>query len=265
MEEALEFVRENAGNPFFLFLPFTIPHLALQVPEEELAEYLGEFEETPYTARNGSYTPHRAPRAAYAAMITLMDKDIGRILDLLEELGIADNTIVFFCSDNGAAGEIDKMFGGTGPFRESKGSVYEGGIRTPMIVRWPGRVKAGSVNKTAVWYFADFLPTAAELAGAKPPASLDGVSVVPTLLGKQQDLSQRFLYWESHARGFHQAARRGDWKAVRHGVGAKVELYNLASDVSETDDVAAAHSKIVSEFEEYFRTGRTDNAHYPLP
>ena len=246
---AINFLRRHAEERFFLYVPYTIPHAAFEVPD------LGEYKDKPWSDE----------KKAVAAMETRMDTDIGRILDLLEDLGVADNTIVFFCSDNGAAGEIDKMFGGTGPFREQKGSVYEGGTRTPMIVRWPGRIKAGSVNKTAVWYFADFLPTAAEIAGVEAPKGLDGVSVLPSLLGKKQDLSNRYLYWESYARGFHQAARRGDWKAVRHGVDSNIELYDLAKDVSETTDVSSANPKVVADFAEYFRTGRTQSPHYPLP
>ena len=150
-----------------------------------------------------------------------------------------------------------------------KGSVYEGGIRTPMIVRWPGKIPAGKLNEDAVWYFADFLPTAAELARAEIPSNLDGVSIVPTLLGKQQDLTKRFLYWESTSwgsfPGFRQAARRGDWKAVRHGVGKPIELYHLANDVFESRDLASSNPKIVEQFAEYFRHGRTDDSNYPLP
>jgi arylsulfatase A-like enzyme len=246
---ALNFLRRHASERFFLYIPYTIPHAAFEVPD------LGDYKDKPWPEE----------KKAIAAMETRMDRDIGLILDLLDELGIADNTIVFFCSDNGSAVEIDKHFGGTGVFREAKGSVYEGGIRTPMIVRWPGHVPAGKINETAVWYFADFLPTAAELAGAAIPPKLDGASVLPTLLGKEQDLASRFLYWETHARGFHQAARRGDWKAVRHGVAQPIELYNLAADVSETNDIAPANPDLVKLFADYFQSGRTDDPNYPLP
>jgi arylsulfatase A-like enzyme len=246
---AINFLRRHASERFFLYVPYTIPHQAFEVPS------LGVYEDKPWPEE----------KKAVAAMETRMDADIGRILDLLDELGIADNTIIFFCSDNGSAPDIDEYLGGTGVFREAKGSVYEGGIRTPMIVRWPGEIAAGKVDETAVWYFADFLPTAADLAGASIPPNLDGVSVLPTLLGKRQDLSDRYLYWESHARGFHQAARKGDWKAVRHGLDQPVELYDLAKDVSETQDVSKAHPAVASDFAEYFRTGRTEDPNYPLP
>ncbi len=245
---ALNFLRRHADERFFLYVPYTIPHAAFEVPD------LGVYADKPWDEE----------KKAIAAMETRMDRDIGLIVDLLEELGVADDTIVFFCSDNGAATQIDKHFRGTGEFREQKGSVYEGGIRTPMIVRWPGKVARGKVNKDAAWYFADFLPTAADIAGAPVPSNLDGTSVLPTLLGKKQDLTKRYLYWESHARGFHQAARRGDWKAVRHGVDQPMELYNLAKDVSEKNDVGSTNPKVVQDFAEYFRTGRTDDPNYPL-
>ena len=172
---ALNFIRRHASERFFLYVPYTIPHAAFEAPD------LGAYQDKPWPEE----------KKAIAAMETRMDRDIGLILDLLDELGIADDTIVFFCSDNGSATDIDEYFGGTGPFRASKGSVYEGGIRTPMIVRWPGRVPAGKVNESEAWYFADFLPTAAELAGTAIPPKLDGISVLPTLLGKEQDLTNR--------------------------------------------------------------------------
>ena len=215
---ALNFIRRHAKETFFLYVPYTIPHAEFEVPS------LGPYKDKPWPE----------DKKAVAAMETRMDRDIGGILDLLEELDIADNTVVFFTSDNGAAGDIDKMFHGTGPFRNCKGSVYEGGIRVPMIVRWPGHIAAGKVNKTAVWYFADFLPTAADLAGVTPPAHLDGTSVLPALLGKPQELPDRFLYWEFPTSHAQQAARWRDWKAVRPEAGAPIELYDLATDVSET-------------------------------
>ncbi len=245
---ALNFLRRHAGERFFLYVPYTIPHAAFEVPS------LGEYENKPWPEE----------KKAIAAMETRMDRDIGRILDLIEQLGLAGNTIVFFCSDNGSAPDIDEYFGGTGPFREAKGSVYEGGIRVPMIVRWPGKIAAGHVDETAVWYFADFLPTAADLAGAEIPAGLDGQSVLPALLGRTQDLANRHLYWETHARGFHQAARKGNWKVVRHGLSKPVELYNLAVDVSEDNDVSDDHPEVVAEFESYFKTGRSDSPDYPI-
>ena len=167
-----------------------------------------------------------------AAMITRMDADIGRLMDKLKELKIEDNTVVFFSSDNGPhkEGGVDpKFFQSAGPLRGIKRDLYEGGIRVPLIVRWPGKIKPGTVNDQP-WAFWDFLPTAAEIAQAKVPEKLDGLSMLPTLLGKPQTNRHDFLYWEFHERGFQQAVRMGDWKAVRPQAGAPLELYNLKPD-----------------------------------
>ena len=247
---ALNFIRHHAEGPFFLYVPYTIPHAAFETPD------LGPYD--------GESWPD--DRKAYAAMITRMDRDIGYILDLLNELKIADDTIVFFTSDNGAATRSDGLFDSAGLFREQKGSLYEGGLRTPMIVRWPGRVPAGRTNNTAAWYFADFLPTAAELAGAEPPPGLDGVSLLPTLLGNSQDLSKRFLYWEQiRSRTFQQSARWGDWKAVRIHSGVPLELYDLSQDPGETKNVAESNTAVIEKFEQHFKTARTESEEWPLP
>src|SRR5262245_37388439 len=195
--EALKFIRDNREKPFFLYAPFTIPHLALQVPEDSLADYVGKWDDPPYDGSNG-YLPHPTPRAAYAAMVSRMDRSVGRMMALLKELGLDNNTLVIFASDNGGAfGEVTKdfdfrpgrlggtdyvFFGSTGKFRAFKGSVYEGGIRVPFIARWPGKIKAGSVSELpAVFY--DVLPTFCELAGVKTPHT-DGLSLAPTLFGR---------------------------------------------------------------------------------
>ncbi len=245
---ALNFIRRHAGERFFLYVAYTIPHRAFRVPQ------LGEYADKPWEPE----------QKAYAAMITRMDADIGRILELLDELGLSERTIVFFTSDNGAADRYDGLFDSAGPFREEKGSVYEGGIRVPMIVRWPGHVPQGETDGETVWYFADFLPTAAELAGIEAPGNIDGVSVVRALLGEPLEMEGRYLYWESHSRGFHQAARRGRWKAVRHGLNAPIELYDLSRDPGEKHDVAAQHTEIVAGFAEYFRSCRTDSEYFPV-
>ncbi len=245
---ALNFIRRHAKESFFLYVPYTIPHQAYQVPN------LGEYADRLWEPQ----------QKAYAAMITRMDRDIGRILDLLGELGLSENTIVFFTSDNGAQERSDRLFHSVGPFRAQKGSVYEGGIRVPMVVLWPGHTPAGKTNTETVWYFADFLPTAAAIAGTQPPANLDGTSVLPSLLGKEQKLPDRNLYWESHANGFHQAMRRGNWKVVRHGLNKPIELYNLATDVSEQHNVAAEHPDIVEQLERYMKTDRTDSSEWPI-
>jgi arylsulfatase A-like enzyme len=250
--EALDFIRRHAEEPFFLYLPFPVPHLALQVPDSALAPYHGAWPETPYLG-DRSYLPHPQPLAAYAAMITRMDAQIGEILDLLDELGLAENTLVMFSSDNGTTytGGVDaEFFESTGGLRGLKGSVYEGGIRVPFVARWPGRIEAGSVSDR-VSAFWDMVPTLADLTGVSAPEEIDGVSLLPTLLGDDQQARDDALYWEYHGLwDGAQAVRIGDWKGVRLGghsdEEAPIELYDLSTDRAETTDVAAEHPEVVA-------------------
>ncbi|MCD6287728.1 MAG: arylsulfatase, partial [Candidatus Hydrogenedentes bacterium] len=228
-EFALDFIRSNQTQPFFLYVPYCIPHFKLEVPS--LAPYENETWDKDAVTR--------------AAMITRMDRDVGRIFDLLKELDLDRDTIVFFCSDNGVSQRWDGLFDGCGPFREKKGSLYEGGIRIPMIVRWPGRTPAGRVDGTP-WYLADVMPTLADIAGTSVPDNIDGVNVLPTLLGKRQDLSRRFMYWEKPGSELRQAVRWGKWKAVRQGQDNPIELYDLDKDIGETTDVADQHPAVVA-------------------
>jgi arylsulfatase A-like enzyme len=246
MEFALDFIRRHQMTPFFLYVPYTIPHFNLEVPTLD-----------PYADRDW---PEESK--TFAAMITRLDHSVGRILDLLKELGLDENTIVFFTSDNGSPGAGGPMFQSNGSLKGGKGSLNEGGIRTPMVVRWPGNIPAGKVSD-ALWYFADVLPTLTELAGAVPPANIDGISVVPTLLGNPQDLSQRFFYWERPPGKFQQAARRGNWKALRTGPGQPVQLLDLAVDPAEEHDVASVHRGLVAQFETYLTTARTESPYWP--
>lgn len=244
-EEALDFVRKNKDRPFFLYLAFTIPHQKLQVPDIE-----------PY-AREA--WPENLKKLA--AMITRMDRDVDRLMELLRKLQIDDNTLVFFTSDNGAAYR-DAVFHHSGPLRGYKRDMYEGGIRTPMLARWPGKIKPGTVSDQ-VWAFWDFLPTLAELTGQKPPADSDGISILPVLLGGKT-IEHPPLYWEFHERGFDQAARIGDWKAVRNGLGKPLELYDLKTDPSEKNNVAAQNPELVQRFEQYLKTARVDSEIWPI-
>lgn len=187
-EQALAFVRENKNRSFFLFYPTVVPHLGYQVPAEELKEYEGKFPEEPFPG-SGQYVPCRTPRATYAAMITRMDREVGRVMSLLKELGLEENTIFVFTSDNGAPGGIPtNFFNSEGNFRGCKGAIYDGGFRVPAIVRFPGKIPAGS-SSDRVTGFEDWLPTLLELSGdaSATPAKLDGISFAPTLLGKPQD------------------------------------------------------------------------------
>jgi arylsulfatase A len=277
-EQALQFVRDNKDRPFFLYYPTTIPHLALQVPDDSLREYVGKFPEKPYLGERG-YLPHRTPRAAYAAMITRLDRDFGRLVDLIQKLGLDERTIFVVTSDNGPlsdqhGGTDCDFFGSAGIFRGRKGSLYEGGIRVPCIVRWKGKIAAGSESRR-VTGFEDWLPTLLELVGASDqiPSGLDGISFAPTLLGKSQP-ERPFLYREFPGYGGHQCVRVGDWKAVRQrlnpGPKAKkvnpgeVELYNLASDPAESKDVAAEHPEVVQRLSRLLREQHTRSEVFPI-
>jgi len=263
-QEALKFIRTNKDRPFFLYVPFTIPHMALQVPEDSLAEYRGKWPDPPYKGDKG-YFAHPNPRACYAAMVTRMDKDVGRIMSLLKELALDDNTLVIFTSDNGPTfngGSDSAFFESAKPLRGLKGSVYEGGIRVPYIARWPGRIKAAGTSNhiSAFW---DFLPTCCELTGKDPPQDIDGISMLPTLFGQHQEQRKHeYLYWELRGQ---QAIRMGKWKALRLKPGRKIELYDLDSDIAESNDLADGHPEIVAEMAKIFRTGRTESEVFPLP
>jgi arylsulfatase A len=263
VEEALGFIRDNRDSPFFLYLPFTVPHAAIQVPEDSLAEYEGQFDDSPYLGDRG-YLPHRAPRAGYAAMITRMDRGIGRIMALLAELGLDDNTIVFFSSDNGPTfngGTDSEFFNSAGEFRGLKTQLYEGGIRVPLIARWPGHIAPGTVSdhQSAFW---DFLPTFAELANVQAATDTDGISLLPALRGAPGEQQEHeYLYWEYQGK---QAVRMGNWKAVRHGVAEPIELYDLATDIGERHDIAHDNQEIVAQIESIMRNARTPSELFPL-
>jgi len=250
--DALAWIRQHRDWPFFLYLAFTIPHLSLQVPEDSLAQYRGRWPETPLTDSR-HYANHPTPRAAYAAMITRMDRDIGRVAALVKELGLDDRTLICFASDNGAvfpyAGIDPQFFRSNGSLRGYKQDLYEGGIRTPFIARWPGRIKAGATSKH-VGAFWDVMPTLCELAGTKAPADCDGLSIAPTLLGRPGQKQHEYLYWEYHSAGGAQAVRFGNWKAVRTRVrkspDALPELYDLEHDPSETTNLAPQHPDLAA-------------------
>jgi arylsulfatase A-like enzyme len=261
---ALRFVESSKDKPFFLYLAFTIPHASLQVPEDSLARYRGKYPETPFPEQH--YTAQPTPNAAVAAMIDRMDSDVGRLMELLKTLGIDRNTVVFFSSDNGPhkeGGRDPEFFQSSGPLRGIKRDLYEGGIRVPMIVRWPAKIKPGSVSDFA-GAFWDFLPTAAEISGRQSPKKLDGISILPVLLGKTRK-PHPHLYWEFHEKGFHQAIRMGNWKAVRHGPGKPLELYDLVKDLAERNDVADRHPDVVAKMESILLNVRTESDRFPVP
>jgi arylsulfatase A-like enzyme len=246
--EALTFVERNKDRPFFLYLPYTIPHGAYEIASD-----------APYSDRDWE-----DPQKKYAAMITRMDRDIGLLMKRLSELGLDDRTLVLFTSDNGTVSLDDGklgLFNGNGPFSGTKGTVREGGIRAPLIARWPRRIDAGATSEH-VWAMWDFLPTMADLIGVKPPEKIDGVSKLPALLGREQK-QEKFLYWEyGGQKHLDQAVRMGDWKAIRSDFGA-LQLYDLSVDVAESRDVAADHADVVAEIEGFLETARMPSKEWP--
>lgn len=269
--EALRFVREQRDRPFFLFVPFTIPHLALQVPEDSLAEYRGQWDDPPYDGKNG-YLPHPNPRAAYAAMVTRMDRSVGRLMETLRQAGLDRQTIVLFTSDNGPTydrlgGSDSDFFQSAGIFRGYKGSVDEGGIRVPLIARWPGRIKAGRTSSLPAAFY-DLLPTLVEIAGGQLHQPVDGMSLVPTLTGRGTQPRHEFLFWDFNGYGGQQAVRYGDWKGVRRNISKgnrALELYDLRRDPGERDDVARANPQIVQEIERILLANHHPSTLFPLP
>ncbi|HEY1048215.1 MAG TPA: arylsulfatase, partial [Prosthecobacter sp.] len=284
-EQALKFARDNKDKPFFLYWPTTVPHLALQVPDDSSAEYVGKFDDAPYPGGNG-YLPHFTPKAAYAGMITRMDRDIGRMMALITELGLDEETLFVFVSDNGPLNGTHAGLGGTDATffnsaegrRDGKGTLYEGGVRSPCVVRWKGRIKAGSTTGR-VTGFEDWMTTLAELAGAKDkaPATTDGISFAPTLLGEKQP-EREFLYREFPGYGGQQMLRMGDWKLVRTNLvpkaakgkkakaaaGPTEELFNIANDPAETKDVAKEHPDLIAKMKAVMATQHTNSADFPM-
>ena len=257
---ALDFLnRQSAAQPFFLHVCYTAPHA-----NNEMGRDTGNGMEVPSDAPYSALSWPQAEKN-FAAMITRMDADVGRLAAALHSKGLENNTLFIFTSDNGPhreGGHNPSFFESSGPLRGIKRDLYEGGIRVPFIARWPAAIRAGGQSDYP-WAFWDFLPTAAELAGASVPAGLDGVSIVPTLLGRSQPPHEHF-YWEFHEGGFAQAVRTGNWKGVRKAPRAKVELYDLAADPSERNDIAAAHADVVSRIETLMRSSRTPSPEWPV-
>ena len=276
--QALKFIDDNKDRPFFLYYPTTVPHLALQVPEDSLKEYEGAFPETPYPGGKG-YLPHRTPRAAYAAMVTRLDREVGKLIDKVEKSGLADKTIFVFTSDNGPlydklGGTDADFFNSAGGLRGRKGSYYEGGFRVPMIVRWQGKIAAGT-SSGRVTGFEDWLPTLLELVGQKKetPSGIDGLSFAQTLLGIQQP-ERPFLYREGPGYGGSQCVVMGKWKAIRNKLnpGPKMknaqagplELYDLEKDPAETTDLSKDHLEVVTKVLAIMREQHTPSKLFPI-
>ncbi len=255
-QEALQFVEENKTRPFFLYWAATLPHANNEGGKNgmEVPDY------GPYAAKDWP-----EPDKGRAAMITRLDRGVGRLTQQLKDLGLDANTLVCFASDNGPhreGGANPNFFDSNGPLRGIKRDLYEGGIRVPLIARWPGRIKPGA-QTDHICAFWDWLPTLAELAGVRPPANTDGISLVPTLLGEPSQKGHEFLYWEFHEGGSIQAVRMGRWKAVRP-FGRPLELYDLQTDIGETHNVADDHPDVVAKIEKYLTTVRTESEFWPL-
>ena len=269
-EKALQFIRDNEKKSFFAYLPLTIPHAAMQCPEEDVAPFRKKFSQ--FENKIGKYSHGsiiRNPVAAFAGMMTRMDRGIGQILDLLNELDIAENTLVLFTSDNGPhyeGGHQPGFFNSNGPLKGHKRDLYEGGIRVPLIAYWPGKIKSGSVSNHICAHW-DLMPTFCELAKISEPNHTDGISYIPALTGKKQK-RHAYLYWEFHSYGNAQAIRMGDWKGIRLKVkndpNAPIQLFDLKKDIGETNNIAANHPDIIRRFTKLFKTAHTPSERFPL-
>jgi arylsulfatase A-like enzyme len=258
-DRTLKFLDSSAQAPFFLYVPYTLPHAS-----SELGRDTGDGYVVP------NYKPYEREswpdsEKGYAAMVTRLDSDIGKIVSRVRQLGLEHNTLIIFASDNGPAaterGHDVKFFGSAGPLRGEKWSLYEAGIRIPFIARWPGKIEAGKTNEQPIAFW-DMLSTFAEMAGVPAPSGIDGIPVTASLLGGNQK-PHEYLYWETVDKGGAQAVRMGPWKAVRHPSG--VELYDLEKDLSESHDIASEHPDIVKHMREIFHQAHTDSPNFALP
>ncbi|MDO6802063.1 arylsulfatase [Wenyingzhuangia sp. 1_MG-2023] len=270
--KTIQFIEENKDKPFFAYVASIIPHAELAAPEELINKYRNKFlpekkykgSNNPAELNNGAYQSQDESHAAFAAMVDLLDQQVGEIMDKVEELGIADNTIVIFTSDNGPhkeGGADPKYFNSNGALKGFKRDLYEGGIRVPMIIKWPGKIKEGSISDhvSAFW---DVFPTFSDIVGIEVPNNTDGISFLPELLGEAQNQKKhKYLYWEFHEKGGRQAVRMDNWKAVKYNVlknpKAPLELYDLSNDIGEQNNIASEHPDIVSKMQAILDSART--------
>lgn len=271
-QEALKFIEANKDRPFFAYLPYIMPHVELVAPPEARRAYEGKFPKFALADPRPGYLGSDDANAEFAGMVSYLDKLVGEVLAKLKELGIDDNTIVCFTSDNGPqpgpwTDIFVEFFDGNGPYRGAKTNFYEGGIRVPLLVRWPGKIKAGS-KSDFVGYFPDVMPTLAELAGAADelPKDLDGISFAPALLGQVERQKQHeYLYWEAAGTKqdiVQQAVRWGNWKAVRNGPRARFELYDLSADIGEEHDLAGEKPDVMAGIEAICREAHAPERKY---
>jgi len=280
-DATLQFIENNKDTPFFAYVPLVLPHAELISPQDSiLKKYQGKFIEVPYTQPYASdygpdivknkYCTQKEPYAVFASMIDRTDVYVGQIVAKVKELGIDDNTIIIFTSDNGphnAGGANPEFFNSAGGLKGMKRDLYEGGVRAPFIVSWPNKIKAGSVSNhvSAFW---DMMPTFADVIGVKTPATTDGISLLPTLLNEGDQKQHEYLYWEFNHKGGRQAVRKGDWKGVIYNVlknkKAKIELYNLAEDPTESNDISDKYPEIVAEIEGIMKNAHVDSELFPF-
>lgn len=271
-QKVLSFLEKNRDTTFFMYVPTIIPHAELAAPDSIIAKYRGKFlpekefkgtDDGP-NYRNGYYESQTESHAAFVAMIEVLDNQVGEIMDKVKELGIEDNTIVVFTSDNGPhkeGGADPKFFNSNGPFKGFKRDLYEGGIRIPMMIKWPGKIQPGS-KTDLVSAFWDVFPTFSEAAGLEVPENIDGISFLPTLLNKKEEQKEHeYLYWEFHEKGGRQAVRKGKWKAVKYNVlkhpNAAIKLYDISTDLGEKHNVAKEHPEVVKDMERILKEART--------
>ncbi len=270
-QEALTFIDDHQEEPFFLFMPNVIPHAELIAPEYYMEKYRGKYlPENKYEGnddgpkyRLGPYESQEESHAAFAAMINVLDDQVGEIIDKVEALGLTENTLIIFTSDNGPhleGGADPDYFDSNGPLKGYKRDLYEGGIRVPMLASWPGKITPGS-ESDHVSAFWDVFPTMAELAGFSRPNRCDGISFLPSLLGAADQEEHQYLYWEFHEKGGRQAIRQGNWKGVRYNVfkepDGPLELYDLENDIGEEHDLSKDHPEVVAELEKLLSAART--------
>jgi arylsulfatase A len=287
-KRTIDFIRSHKDTSFFLYVPSIIPHAELIVPEDSILEYYrskgypekpwGIVSDNPYSGNDyGSdnfviegYAPVDEPLAVFASMVTRLDRQVGEILSLVDELGIAENTLIIFTSDNGPhteAGANPDFFGSNGPFRGTKRDLYEGGIRVPMLAWWPGIIEPGSTTGhiSAFW---DIMPTFADISGEDLSVETDGISLLPVLMGKKNVKEHDFLYWEFYERGGRVAIRKGDWKLVSYDLlrpgKTTLELYDLENDIAEQHNIAETHPEIVKELIGLMKSAHSTDEEYDL-
>ncbi len=277
-EKALSFIQENKEKPFFLFLPYTLPHAELEVPKDNIfARFDGKFPEAPFKGQDygdgatpTGYTSQEKPHATFAAMVTRLDLYVGQVVSTLKKLNLDKNTLIIFTSDNGPhkeGGADPEFFNSSGGLRGAKRDLYEGGIRVPFIASWPGKIKTGSTSNF-IGAFWDIYPTFTKLSGGKDAKNIDGISFLSELLGKPSQRQHTYLYWEFHELGGRQAVRQGNWKAVylniKDPTKRTLELYDLSKDPQEKNNIASQHQEVTSKMLRIIKSSHTESGVFPL-